>query len=773
MPVKAGDLEVVANLRDEVSGKVGAIEGKMEKLRGKFIVAGAAITAFSAIAGRDFDAAKTTIVQGTGATGAALDGLLLIFQNLAGTIAGADNQSVAGAVADLNTTFGATGTKLEELVTDTLQAKTAFGEFDIGTFGQAMNLFGLEAEAAGGFLDHLGTAAQETGTPIGELMTQVQTYGPVMKNLGLDAGATATFFGKLHEAGVDVSRVMPGMNQAMRKAAEEGVTDLRGHIEDAMVAIREAKTDTDALRIATETFGAEGAQRMTAAIRTGILPSLSELDSQYENTEGRTKAAYEATLTLRDRLEMVKNKALALVGPVGDAAAGLGAVATSAVLAGPQIVTAAGHLGRLATGSLLGPVGLVAALAAGGLAWQNYRREQKKAEVDIGDLAMKTKDELVVAYQDLETQVEAARIKLEEFRKAEKVDPAMAMAVNDKAAEVEALSIELDRVEGALVAYNVASTGSEDGSGRGGVVGATTEAAGATDEVTRSMAGLITNIEGVQLKFGQLTAEDFPNLIQTIADIPNQRDWKITGEEIGGPLMVGLSGAVEEGAPEVVSTAESFSDDIATALLNGQSVSEALESAFKANIVKNIAKESGDFIGGIIGKAAGPKIAGLIAGPIGGALAGLASSFLSKIMGALAAAFSRGGAAGKAREKGATKFRMTADGIQYYINGEWVDEGGNPVGSGGGSGGGGGVTTPKPWYQGTSYDPNPANRPGSGGGATRTGPITPLTDVPNIPALGMGGPTPPDQHIHINIDGQEVASVVARRLPGVADEEGW
>ena len=44
-----------------------------------------------------------------------------------------------------------------------------------------------------------------------------------------------------------------------------------------------------------------------------------------------------------------------------------------------------------------------------------------------------------------------------------------------------------------------------------------------------------------------------------------------------------------------------------------------------------------------------------------------------------------------------------------------------------------------------------------------------------FPLAGQGGgtPTPPDQHIHINIDGQEVASVVARRLPGVADEEGW
>ena len=114
-----------------------------------------------------------------------------------------------------------------------------------------------------------------------------------------------------------------------------------------------------------------------------------------------------------------------------------------------------------------------------------------------------------------------------------------------------------------------------------------------TEELKRSMKGLIRNVEGVQLKFGQLTEKDFPNLIQTIADIPDQRDWKITGEEIGSPLMTGIVYAVEEGAPEVVSMAESFSDDIAAALLNGQNVSEALESAFKATAIPGIAKAVG------------------------------------------------------------------------------------------------------------------------------------------------------------------------------------
>ena len=382
MPVKAGDLEVVASLRDDVSGKLDKMEGKAGALAGKFAVAGAAVTAFAAVAGRDFDRAKTTIVQGTGATGEALDGLLATFQNLAGTISGADNQSVAGAVAALNTTFDVTGPALETIATKTLKAQQAFGEFDIPTFGRAMNVFGLETKDASGFLDHFGAVAQDTGVPMGTLIGQTQTFGPVMKNLGFNANDTATFFGKLNEAGVDVTRVMPGMNQAMRKAAKEGVTDLRGHIDGAIVSIREAETDTEALTIATETFGAEGAQRMTSAIRTGILPSLSELDSQYENTEGRTEAVYEATVTLGDRLAMLKDRALALVGPVGDAAAGLGSVATGAALVGPQIVSAGAAIGTKLLPLLSGPLGLVAVIGLAAIGIKKFYDSMARKEVD-------------------------------------------------------------------------------------------------------------------------------------------------------------------------------------------------------------------------------------------------------------------------------------------------------------------------------------------------------------------------------------------------------
>ena len=214
-----------------------------------------------------------------------------------------------------------------------------------------------------------------------------------------------------------------------------------------------------------------------------------------------------------------------------------------------------------------------------------------------------------------------------------------------------------------------------------------------------------------------------------------------------------------------MSLAESFSDDIATALLNGQSVSEALESAFKANAIPGIAKSSGDFIGNLVGMAAGPKIAGLIAGPIGGALAGLASKFLGKVLGALGKAFGGASAAADAREKGATKFRMTGDGPQYYINGQWVDADGNPVGGGGG-GSGGGTGTPE------SPSSNAMGGPVGAGEYSWVG-----ERGPEVVRFGQAGNVTPNHalggDIVVQIDGEEVARASARHLPGVADQEGW
>ena len=762
MVVKVGDLEAVARVRDEFSQPLGKMGKGVQGLGTKFLAAGAVITAVGAKAGRDWDAAKTTIVQGTGATGDALDGLLGSFQNLSGTIAGADNDAVANAVADVNTAFRLTGPALEEVSTQVLQAKGAFGEFDIPQLGRSMKVFGLESDQAGRYLDFVGTVAQDTGVPIGKLLTQSQTFGPVMKNLGIGAEGTAAFFGKLHEAGVDVTRVMPGMNQAMRKAAKEGVTDLQGHIDGAMLKIREAKTDTEALTIATETFGAEGAQRMTAAIRGGILPTLSELDGQYENTEGRTKAAYEETVTLGDHVAMMKDRFLALVGPAGDVAAGIGGVATTAAVAGPNIVSMGGAIGTKLLPLLLGPAGLVLVLGALASAILLSRDNLDKFKISVGEFSTLTEAKMMQVITDVDERIRG-------LRKGMVLYGDVLGETSTEIAELEAKKRELiEALNDHREAAREVTVATEEETV---AVGASAEAAVEAEEDWRAWTAEVEKLSA-QMDLARRINEEMMSSLTGQSEVAIE---DVIGQfgrlepEAFDLIEPGLVAATEAAAEGIVSMAESFSDDIAAALLNGQDVSEALESAFKANAIPGIAKGAGNFIGGIVGKAAGPKIAGLIAGPIGGVLAGLAAGFLSKILGALGSAFS-GGTAGKARDKGASKFRMSADGPQYYINGEWVDEDGNPVGGNVGEGGGS--------AGGEGSAQNPSSN--ATGGPVGAGEYSWVGERgPEVVRFGQAGNVTPNHALGpgpvqlVLRDGTVLAEVVAENMADVAARRGF
>ena len=222
-------------------------------------------------------------------------------------------------------------------------------------------------------LDFLGTAAQRSRVPIGTLIADLQTYGPVAKNAGLTTEETAAFFGSLNAAGVSVSRVMPGINSAMRKAAAEGVTDLRKHLGDAMEVIRDAPSDVDALTVATETFGAEGAQRMVSAIRSGAVPALGELVSGLGDTTGATVRGYESAQTLSDRIAGLKNRVASWV--TGNPAAVQAAAALATGVGGIATVLPAAAAGFTAlwSSAALPVVAVVAAVGLVGAAVYRFR----------------------------------------------------------------------------------------------------------------------------------------------------------------------------------------------------------------------------------------------------------------------------------------------------------------------------------------------------------------------------------------------------------------
>src|SRR5690606_29847152 len=82
--------------------------------------------------------------------------------------------------------------------------------------------------------------------------------------------------------------------------------------------IRAAESDVEALAIATEVFGAQGAQRMSAAIRSGAL-DLGALAEGLEDTEGLVAATAEQTDSWQEKLQKLKNQGLVAVEPLASA----------------------------------------------------------------------------------------------------------------------------------------------------------------------------------------------------------------------------------------------------------------------------------------------------------------------------------------------------------------------------------------------------------------------------------------------------------------------
>ena len=306
------ELNLILRLRDEATAQMKTVRGKVTAAAGLMAAAGLKV-------GTDWDNATKTIISGTGATGGKLKGLQTDYQNVAKF-----GGNAATVVSDLNTVFGATGTKLQETSAQVLKVESAFGTLDVAGLGQTMKAFDRDIGDTNTTLDTFVNVSQASGAPVQTLIGQMRTFGPVFKNAGIELDTAVGFMGAMETAGVDITRIMPALNSSLRKAATEGVEDLAGHLDDLIEEIRNAETGTDALAIATDAFGAEGAQRMTSAIRSDALPAMEDWSTMFGDATGAVERTYEAGRTWRDVVGEMKNAAIAYIGPAGDMLAGIG-----------------------------------------------------------------------------------------------------------------------------------------------------------------------------------------------------------------------------------------------------------------------------------------------------------------------------------------------------------------------------------------------------------------------------------------------------------------
>lgn len=272
-----------------------------------------AMGAASLKAFNDVDAGMDIIVQKTGASGKALEEMQTSMKNLATSIP-TDFETAGAAIGEVNTRFGLTGQKLEDLSGKFIKF-AQLNNTDVSTAidntQKVISAFGLKAEDAGALLDTMNAVGQRTGISMDILAKSMVTNSAALQQLGFSASDAANFLGNVEMSGADTSQVMTGLTKALATATANGkpMKEALKEIQDSMI---NAKSDTEGLEAAYELFGKRAGGAIYQACKNGSL-SFEELGTSLKDNIGNVDSTFNETLDPIDKFQTSLNS-LKIVG---------------------------------------------------------------------------------------------------------------------------------------------------------------------------------------------------------------------------------------------------------------------------------------------------------------------------------------------------------------------------------------------------------------------------------------------------------------------------
>lgn len=278
---------------------------------------------------KEWDGGVDAIRVGTGATGAELKKLEESMKRVGRNVTQPLNE-VGQVMADLATRTGLTGRPLEKLTTQVLNlARITGGDAQASVAGitRLFGDWGIKTNQMTPTLDKLFRVSQATGIGIQELSELMVQFGSPLRNLGLDFETSAAMFSKFEQEGVNIQTVMPGLKMALKNFAAAG-REPSVALQETFEAMKNAKSESELMTIAFETFGARAGPDLAAAVREGRFEFGSLIDTMNNGSDTIAKATADTT-DLEDRMAMWRNTIVGMVGPIGEWMSVLmGAVAT-------------------------------------------------------------------------------------------------------------------------------------------------------------------------------------------------------------------------------------------------------------------------------------------------------------------------------------------------------------------------------------------------------------------------------------------------------------
>jgi len=284
---------------EQLKKKLDTVGDGLEKagsVISKGSAAGAAVLAGSVASFKDLDNGYDIIVKKTGATNEKFDSLKKTADEL---FSGStfDMTAIGNAVGEINTRFGFTDEKLKSVSESYLQfAKINDADVSdsVSKTARIMQAWNISSENIPDLLGMITAKGQETGVSVDALMNKVLDNNSIFKEMDLSLEESISLMAQFERNGVNDSTALMALKTAVKNSAKEGegLSDvLRKNVAD----IKNAKSDTEALQIATSLFGTRGAAEMANAIKEGRI-NFDDLSGSMSNYKSTVKDTYEGTL---------------------------------------------------------------------------------------------------------------------------------------------------------------------------------------------------------------------------------------------------------------------------------------------------------------------------------------------------------------------------------------------------------------------------------------------------------------------------------------------
>lgn len=308
------------NAFTEGCNKAGTAIENVGKKASVLSAAAVATGTASVKAAEDLKEGYDIVVTKTGATDDALKDLKKSANNVFGTMP-EDMATVGEAIGEVNTRFHTTGDELESTSKQFIQFASINDTNitqSVDQVDKMMKAWNVDASQTGNLLGLLTAKAQATGISVDTLESEVLDNNSALKQMGLSMPQSINLMAQFDENGVNASTALAGLKKALQNATSEGKT-MDEALKDTIGSIKNAKTDTEALKIAQELFGKKGAAEMATAIRENRI-DLNDLSSSMKQYGNTVESTYNNTKSPLDNAKIAMNNAKIAMANFGETA---------------------------------------------------------------------------------------------------------------------------------------------------------------------------------------------------------------------------------------------------------------------------------------------------------------------------------------------------------------------------------------------------------------------------------------------------------------------